>query len=80
MLDARRVHNRLLDLGIHAVLHRPRCKRGVALSFLITALHRFDDIERAGLALVEAITHVRAYARQRLEINHENIKIGSRTV
>jgi 8-amino-7-oxononanoate synthase len=79
-LDARRVHNRLLDLGIRPVLHRPRCQQGVAISFLITALHRFDDIERAGRILAEAITHARSHARQRMEIGHENIRIGSRTV
>jgi 8-amino-7-oxononanoate synthase len=75
-LDAQRVHSRLLDLGIHAVLHRPRCKRGVALSFLITALHRFADIERAGLALAEAITHVRATNRLKRETDHEYFEVG----
>ena len=79
-LDARRVYNRLLALGIRPVLHRPRCQRGVAISLLITVLHRFEDIERVGRVLAETITHARAHARQRMELNHDHIEIRSGAV
>ena len=75
-LDARRVHNCLLDLGVRAVLHQPRCQRGVAISFLLTALHRFADIERAGRALAEALTHVRTTNRLKMETDHAYFEVG----
>ncbi|ETX02642.1 MAG: aminotransferase class I/II [Candidatus Entotheonella factor] len=74
--DARLVHQRLLDLRVRAVLHRPRCKRGAAISFLITALHRFADIERAARVIAEAVRHVRIQSGKILENNHEYSGIG----
>jgi 8-amino-7-oxononanoate synthase len=79
-LDARRVHQRLLDLRIRTVLHRPLCKRGAMMSLLITAPHRFADIERVVRAMAEAVQHARAYTSKMLEIHHEHIEVGFGTV
>ena len=50
------LHLRLLDLGIRTVV--VRCCRGLGrrLAFLITALHRPADIDRAADAIARALT------------------------
>lgn len=68
-LDARLVYKRLLDLGVRSILLQPRCKRGVEISLLITALHRFADIERAVHAIEKAVRHARMHTRKRLEMH-----------
>lgn len=50
-LNLREVHRRLGELGIRAVLHRPRCEPGLALSFIVTAAHRRAEVDRAARAL-----------------------------
>ena len=79
-LDIQLVHKRLLDLKIRTVLHRPRCRREAAISFLITALHRFGDIERAARAIAAVIRQARVHTRKMLEINHEHVEVGFGTV
>ena len=49
-LDLRDVHRRLADFGIRAVLHRPRCEPGLALSFIFTAAHRRAEVDRTAHA------------------------------
>ena len=54
-LDLRDVHQRLGELGIRAVLHRPRCAPGLALSFIFTAAHRRAEAEQAARAVGVAL-------------------------
>jgi 8-amino-7-oxononanoate synthase len=51
---AEAVHAGLLLRSLRAVLTRPICRPGAAVSFLITARHRPGDIDRAAVALAEA--------------------------
>ncbi|MDF0673064.1 MAG: hypothetical protein P0120_01800 [Nitrospira sp.] len=46
-LDPVRLHEELLQRGIRTVLHRARDGFRAQISFLITALHRFHDIDEA---------------------------------
>ena len=55
-VDPRAVQQSLGELGIRAVLHRPRCGRGLVLSFLFTAAHRNADVDRAAHALAIALS------------------------
>jgi 8-amino-7-oxononanoate synthase len=55
MLDATVLHRRLLDRRVAAVLHRPRSTSPPLLSLLITARHRFAEIDAAIDALAESI-------------------------
>jgi 8-amino-7-oxononanoate synthase len=50
---ARTLRAGLLRRGVRTVLHRPACRPGAAVSFLITARHRPGDIDHAAVALVE---------------------------
>jgi 8-amino-7-oxononanoate synthase len=43
-LDLQVVHRRMAGLGVRTVLNRPRCRRGIALSFIFTAEHRQADV------------------------------------
>ena len=52
--EARTVHARLLQNGVRPILHRGRSANEARLSFIITALHRPADLERAVAALAEA--------------------------
>ena len=79
-VDVRGIHQRLLDVKIRSVLQRSRCRGGAALSFLITALHRAIDIERAVGALAQAIYRVRARAGTIVERHHEYVEMGYGTV
>jgi len=54
-LDLEMVHLRLAELGVKTVLNRPRCRQGVALSFIITAEHSEADITRVARAVQIAI-------------------------
>jgi 8-amino-7-oxononanoate synthase len=58
--DLRAVHRRLSDLGVKTVLHRQRCGRGLAISFIFTAAHREADVDRAVRALGIALARVPA--------------------
>jgi 8-amino-7-oxononanoate synthase len=53
-VDPAWLHQRLLAAGIRAVLHRDRLRQGARLSFLITAAHRFIDIDHVAAALASA--------------------------
>jgi 8-amino-7-oxononanoate synthase len=55
-LDLREVNRCLSELGIRAVLHRPRCEPGLALSFVFTAAHRRADVDRAARAIGTALS------------------------
>ncbi|HXH01992.1 MAG TPA: aminotransferase class I/II-fold pyridoxal phosphate-dependent enzyme [Candidatus Competibacteraceae bacterium] len=59
-LDAGLLHQRLYQLGIRTVLHRARNGHGPRISFLITALHGPDDIDRAADALAYATRNAKA--------------------
>jgi len=50
---ARTLHAGLLRRGVRTVLHRPACRPGAAVSFLITARHHPGDIDLAAVALAE---------------------------
>ncbi|MFL5796904.1 MAG: pyridoxal phosphate-dependent aminotransferase family protein [Actinomycetota bacterium] len=50
-LDPQATHRGLLELGVRTVLHRPRCGRGLAVSFIVTAGHREAEIDRTVEAL-----------------------------
>jgi len=54
--DLPAVHRHLRTLGVQAVLHRPRCGQGTALSFIFTAAHREADVERTVDAIGVALT------------------------
>jgi 8-amino-7-oxononanoate synthase len=58
-LDLRDVHRRLANFGIRAVLHRPRCEPGLALSFIFTAAHRWAEVDRAARAIGVALSQTR---------------------
>jgi 8-amino-7-oxononanoate synthase len=50
------VHDRLIAMGVRAVLHRPACQPAARCSFLITAEHTPEQIDRAIGALGRAVT------------------------
>jgi len=50
------LHQRLLHLGVRTVLHRPACRAVTTCSFLITAEHTPEQIDRAIAALDRAIS------------------------
>ncbi len=49
------LYRRLQRMGIGAVLHRPACRPGATVSFIITARHTPADIDRAVRAVAHAI-------------------------
>jgi len=55
-LDLGAVHRRLGGLGVKTVLNRPRCRQGIALSFIFTAAHRRADVDRVVRAVDIALT------------------------
>ena len=61
--DAKNLHARLLRLGVRVVPHRNRFGGGAHISFLLTTLHTYRDIDLA----VEALT----YAAHPMEVNYE---------
>ena len=52
--DARALHQRLARLGIRALLHKPACRPGATVSFIITARHTPAAIDRAVQAVAAA--------------------------
>jgi 8-amino-7-oxononanoate synthase len=50
------LHQRLLDMGVRTVLHRPACRAVTTCSLLITAEHTPEQIDRAIAALDRAIS------------------------
>jgi 8-amino-7-oxononanoate synthase len=58
-LDVRTVHGRLRAAGIRAVLHRARCSSEAALTFVITAMHSPEELDRAAQGLAEAAATAR---------------------
>jgi len=61
-LDPAALHALLLERGVRAVLHRPRPGGRARLSFLITARHRFAEIDRA----VDVLAAATAWRTRRL--------------
>jgi 8-amino-7-oxononanoate synthase len=53
-LAAGELHRRLLALGVRAVPIRARCPAGPALALVVTAAHRWEEIESAAAAVVQA--------------------------
>jgi 8-amino-7-oxononanoate synthase len=49
------IHRRLGGLGVRTVLNRPRCWRGIALSFIFTAEHRQADVAQVVRAMEIAL-------------------------
>ena len=62
-LDLETVHRRLADLGVRTVLNRPRCRRGIALTFIFTAAHRRADVTSTVRAVELALPGRRAAGR-----------------
>jgi 8-amino-7-oxononanoate synthase len=62
-LDLQVVHRRLASLAVRTVLNQPRCRRGIALSFIFTAEHREADVAQAVRA-VEIALGARPAARR----------------
>jgi len=54
-LDVQAIHQRLTGLGVSTVLNWPRCRRGIALSFIFTAQHRQADVARVVRAVEIAL-------------------------
>jgi 8-amino-7-oxononanoate synthase len=54
---AESVHQRLRRVGVQTVLTRHCRDNGLRVAFLITALHRFSDIDRAVGHMAQAILH-----------------------
>jgi len=67
-LDVQVLHRRLAGLGVRTVLNRPRCRRGIALTFIFAAEHRQADIAQVVQAVeiaLDARPAVRRGARMR---------------
>lgn len=62
---AAELHRRLRRMGIGAVLHRPGCQPGAAVSFIITASQAPADIDRAARAIICALGINRPVIEQR---------------
>ena len=54
-VDLEMVHLQLAELGVRTVLNRPRCRQGIALTFIVTAAHRETDLTQLGRALKVAM-------------------------
>jgi len=72
-LDHAELHEDLLRQGVRTVLHRARNRFRAQISFLITALHRFQDIDYATQAVKqvaqrERVTLVRSEGRHEQSI------------
>jgi 8-amino-7-oxononanoate synthase len=65
-LDVRAVHRRLRAAGIRAVIHRARCSGEAALTFVITARHTPQELDRAAQGLAEAAATASVFAGHRL--------------
>jgi 8-amino-7-oxononanoate synthase len=55
LMDGVKLHERLLQLGVRAVLHHAREGHGARLSFLVTARHLPQEIDLTVRALAEAL-------------------------
>jgi 8-amino-7-oxononanoate synthase len=53
------VHRDLARRGVHTAVQRPRCGDGALVTFVVTAAHRFEDIDHALRALRAALPEVR---------------------
>jgi len=65
-VDPRRLHGRLLSLGVRTVLHRARSQPDPSLSFLITARHTPSDIG-AGVKALQSACQLTRHERGRRE-------------
>jgi 8-amino-7-oxononanoate synthase len=54
-LDVQVLYRRLAGLGIKTVLNRPRCRQGIALTFIFTAEHRQADVAEVARAVEIAL-------------------------
>ena len=62
-IDLQVVQRRLAGLGVRTVLNRPRCRPGIALSFIFTAEHRQADVAQVMQAVEIALGAGRAVPR-----------------
>jgi 8-amino-7-oxononanoate synthase len=69
-LDSTKLHEKLLQRGIRTVLHRARDGFRAQITFLITALHRFQDIDKATEA-VKQVAQLEEAALEPPEGSHE---------
>ncbi|HSX81127.1 MAG TPA: aminotransferase class I/II-fold pyridoxal phosphate-dependent enzyme [Candidatus Saccharimonadia bacterium] len=67
-IDAARLHSVLQGAGVETVLHRPRHGLAARISFLLTASHRPEDIDRAVALLANIVAQQRP--RQRIKVGH----------
>jgi 8-amino-7-oxononanoate synthase len=63
-LDLEMVHLHLAELGVKTVLNRPRCRSGIALTFIVTAAHRETDLIQVADALKIAMSASNVTERQ----------------
>lgn len=70
-LEPAALEARLSRAGVRAVLQRPRCAPGVALSILITVRHGFEALERAARALARAFRAEALDEQESAGGNHE---------
>jgi 8-amino-7-oxononanoate synthase len=67
-MDAVRLHRRLQSAGVQTVLHRAHPGVAARLSFVLTASHRLEDIDRA----VAVLTHIVVQHRPRQHMKGEH--------
>ena len=67
-IDTARLHSVLQGAGVETVLHRRRNGLAARISFLLTASHRPEDIDRAVALLANIVAQQRP--RQRIKVSH----------
>jgi 8-amino-7-oxononanoate synthase len=67
-IDAAKLHSLLQRAGVETVLHRAHNGRAARISFLLTASHRLEDIDRAIALLANIVAQQRP--RQRSKVGH----------
>ena len=67
-IDTARLHSMLQGAGVETVLHRRRNGLAARLSFLLTASHRPEDIDRAVALLANIVAQQRP--RQRIKVSY----------
>jgi 8-amino-7-oxononanoate synthase len=67
-IDAARLHSMLQGAGVETVLHRAQKGFAAQISFLLTASHRLEDIDRAVALLANIVAQ--QPPRQRIKVGH----------
>jgi 8-amino-7-oxononanoate synthase len=73
-IAAEAIYRRLLHFGVRTVLVRRRGAVGAQVAFLITALHRASDIDRA----IEALGHAMKFKDSNLQVDDSNLQLAVR--